>query len=248
MQVLPFKMTFTQQEWLKSATPEERSAFICKGKPDAIECVISVDKDWQGGNLIYRPLIRGLIVSTNAYPTHIEAVEAAAVVIQELQTHSLPNLDEEALGISSKNMDLVTEIEDGHEWAIENAFHIASQAVHLSEAFVEFFSDYDAEFIHKALVGEMSEKGIRWLNEMLTADQISREDISEFLHEFKLYGWFLQAAKPVVEPCDDGESCYFSWGYYSTQWFYAETYELALAKARAWVAETHAKEMAQSAH
>ena len=248
MQVLPFKTTFNQQQWFKNATIEERSAFISKGEPGAIECINNVDKDWQGGNIVYRPLVRGMIVTKDTHPTHSEAVAAAAQVIQDLQKQDLPILDEEALGITSKNLDLVAEIEGGHEWAIENTIHIASQALHLSETFLEFFSDFDADFIHKAFAGEISEKATRWLDDMLDADDVTRDDVSEFIHEFKLYGWFLQAAKPVVTPCGDGESCHYSWGYYSTQWIYAETYELALDKARAWVAERHAKEMAKSAH
>ena len=248
MQVLPFKTTFNQQQWFKNATIEELSAFISKGVPDSIQSIITLDKGSQSGNYIYRPLVRGVIVTNDGYPTHSEAVAAAAQVIQDLQKQDLPILDEEALGITSKNLDLVAEIEGGHEWAIENTIHIASQTLHLSETFLEFFIDFDADFIHKAFAGEISEKATRWLNDMLDADDVTRDDVSEFIHEFKLYGWFLQAAKPVVTPCGDGESCHYSWGYYSTQWIYAETYELALDKARVWVAETHAKEMAKSAH
>jgi hypothetical protein len=62
------------------------------------------------------------------------------------------------------------------------------------------------------------------------------EIIEEHLRHNKKYGFLVQFATPV--PTDIKENCYsLSWGYYTTQWIYADTYESACEKAVQWQAD-----------
>lgn len=58
-------------------------------------------------------------------------------------------------------------------------------------------------------------------------------------------GFVIQMATPVMRPYKGGRS--FSWGWYSTAWFYGETLDEALQAGLAWVAERRAAEDAKAA-
>ena len=77
-------------------------------------------------------------------------------------------------------------------------------------------------------------------------DDVSTEAWSEALQDACKLGFLVQFATPVPEGFYEGGYS-FSWGCYSTQWIYGESFESACNKAKKWQAEfikkRHAKEM-----
>lgn len=67
------------------------------------------------------------------------------------------------------------------------------------------------------------------------------EAISEWMSAIGEFGFLVKFATPVMKPSGRGSRS-FSWGYYSTQWIYAETLDEAVEKGLAWVSECRARE------
>lgn len=63
--------------------------------------------------------------------------------------------------------------------------------------------------------------------------KLDSEQISEWLVELGRFGFLVQAATPVRRYTSPNCAT-FSWGYYHTQWFYAETLEEVISKAKQW--------------
>lgn len=60
--------------------------------------------------------------------------------------------------------------------------------------------------------------------------------IEEHLRNHKIFGFLVKFATPI--PDDIALNSYsFSWGYYTTEWIYADTYKAACEKAVTWQAE-----------
>jgi hypothetical protein len=103
----------------------------------------------------------------------------------------------------------------------------------------DFFDDEDVETIEK-LFGKMPD----WVD--LEGRGYERaEGIFEWLKESKKFGFLVKFATPVMTPSGPNSRS-FSWGYYSTQWFYEESIEAAIEKGLAWCEERRAKEDAKA--
>jgi hypothetical protein len=64
-------------------------------------------------------------------------------------------------------------------------------------------------------------------------------DCCEWLYDKGKLGFLVQFATPVMHHYEDGRHSGrgYSWGHYSTKWFYSETFEEAIELGLAWVAE-----------
>jgi hypothetical protein len=58
--------------------------------------------------------------------------------------------------------------------------------------------------------------------------------LAEWLIDCRHLGWLVQFAAPVKKPIASGGRI-FSWGYYRTRWFYAESVEQAIQHGLDWV-------------
>lgn len=102
----------------------------------------------------------------------------------------------------------------------------------------EFLDHEDNEVIEKCL-GEIPD----WVD--IDGRGMDRaESVFEWLHDSGKLGFLVQFATPVMEP--HGNSRSFSWGYYNTQWIYADTIEDAVDKGLAWVETRRASEDAKA--
>lgn len=80
------------------------------------------------------------------------------------------------------------------------------------------------------------------------AESIVSEDFSEFagwVHQENRLGFLVQFATPVMR--GDKKCRTYSWGYYRTQWVYAETLAKAVNLGLGWVAECRTKELQEAA-
>lgn len=99
----------------------------------------------------------------------------------------------------------------------------------------EFFDDEDVETIEECLGGIPT-----WVD--LGASRWERsDDIYEWLTAAGKLGFLVQFATPVMTKRTEFARS-FSWGYYKTKWFYAETIDEAIAKGLAWIEECRAAE------
>lgn len=58
------------------------------------------------------------------------------------------------------------------------------------------------------------------------------------------FGFLLRMATPIMTPRDNGAS--YSWGFYTTHWFYGDTLDAALEQGFEWVAKQREKEKAKA--
>ena len=92
----------------------------------------------------------------------------------------------------------------------------------------EFLDDEDEKTIEECF-GKIPE----WVD--IDAHGYMRNDsISEWLYGEGKLGFLIQFATPVMEKTGKNSRS-FSWGYYGTQWIYAETFEEAIAGGMKWV-------------
>ena len=92
----------------------------------------------------------------------------------------------------------------------------------------DFFDDEDEEDIEKCL-GKIPD----WVD--LDGRGYERsESIYEWLTTSGRLGFLVKFATPVMTPTGSNSRS-FSWGYYSTTWVYADTFEAAIDKGMKWV-------------
>ena len=109
----------------------------------------------------------------------------------------------------------------------------------MSDDLNEYFDDEDQEDIAKCL-GDIPD----WVD--LDARGYERgEYVVEWLRDSKKLGFLVKFATPVMEPTGKN-SRMFSWGYYNTQWIYADTLDDAVAKGLSWVEQRRAAEEAKT--
>ncbi|MDY0164638.1 hypothetical protein [Desulfobotulus sp.] len=127
-------------------------------------------------------------------------------------------------GVKMTSKQIAGEFE-GRSLRAETIIHIGSMlAGEWPESAKDAFSyDWDDVFLDLGLKNE-AEVGLEW-NEY--------EEISQFLWDNGKSGFLVQFATPIPENFTArGHSG--SWGYYTTKWIYAETYEDACAAAMKW--------------
>lgn len=94
----------------------------------------------------------------------------------------------------------------------------------LSEATEEMFGEFDD--VAKTLGIKLSQEAEEYLEDE------EWEGLAHWLFRSGMNGVFVQVAQPILKK--DGEWPSFSWGYYTTHWFYADSINDALAAALEW--------------
>ena len=220
-----------QKRFFQTASLPEKQAWLRKGEPEALEMV-------RGSNFehsFFVPLLRGTRLD-GEFKTYPEAVTEAQRYLDELKSMpDLPELDEEALGITTFNQDLARTMSEEKSYGIERVIHIAAQAEHICDDFAQFIDDeLPEDRVREMLAEKAGNMGfLVGLDAIEDGAYPDHEEVFSLLYENGLMGWLVQAATPVCRRCEGGGVMY-SWGYYHTQWFYAESYEAALWQVEAW--------------
>lgn len=124
---------------------------------------------------------------------------------------------------------------------IERIIYLAG-AMAATDAFSDDLNDFldeEDDVITKCLGGIPE-----WVD--LTARNSERADwVWEWLRGAGKFGFLVRFATPVMKPVSKGARSY-SWGYYNTEWVYAESVDEAVEKGLAWAEVMRADEDAKS--
>lgn len=244
------KLNRRQHAWLQTATPEQRKAFAAKGPAEVAELInITTHTPY------FMAGLRGLLFDNRQFDQAEDAGKHAETELAYLQADTtLPVLDEVALGIDGRNATLNDQLEQATVRA-EHILHLGTmltQPDDMPDALIEFIDDLDS-YIAKALATDMP-----WLPEMLTRwegedgvmDAEEHDDFNTLVYRHACYGYLVQYATPAMKPLrsSNGEwrGASYSWGYYSTAWFYGETLEETTTKAVAWAESLRQLEIAEA--
>lgn len=231
-----------QRAWLQKATKPEVAAFLVKGEVE-IQMMFSLSENRE----YFRPAIRGVLLEKE-FNSQEEAAEHGQKYLDALKIRTdLPSIDEAILGIDGGN----TVISD----RLEQATIRAEQILHLGsmltagdafpDAIDEFLDNFDERDIER-LQDDLPflQKLFDLINNGLRYGEI-KEEFAERCWRSACFGFLVRFATPVMKPhIDDGQVTghSYSWGYYSTCWFYGETFEEATQKALAWADSMRAEE------
>ena len=80
-----------------------------------------------------------------------------------------------------------------------------------------------------------------WLTEALGDRHEAADAFFQWATDTAHLGFAIQIATPVMTPHGKGSASY-SWGYYSTRWVYADTFDSAVDAGIAWVEDCRKKE------
>jgi len=83
-----------------------------------------------------------------------------------------------------------------------------------------------------------------WLRECLDDAHERGDAFREWATDNDMLGFLVKMATPVME--QDANGATFSWGYYRTQWVYADTLDTAIEAGLAWVEQQRADERKQA--
>jgi|SRR6185369_8526589 len=119
---------------------------------------------------------------------------------------------------------------------IEEMFLLAGVLgdVSLPQPVEDFFTDEDFKTIEECF-GEIPAH----VKEDVEAHDT--EALLEWLVNTGKFGFLVRMATPIMTPVGKSGGSY-SWGYYTTKWFYGETLEIALEAGFSWVAAQREKE------
>ncbi|WP_370387816.1 hypothetical protein [Snodgrassella alvi] len=147
---------------------------------------------------------------------------------------NLSKLDEKKQDIPFNNK--VFEDSVNYTFSVEKIIHLATQLENPSISLKAFFSK-SPETVAKVFEDVVNTNEISKLN-----DFNNEETWLEWLDDQQLYGWLIQVTIPkILFYLDDKVFCY-TWDYPDYKWFYAETYEMAISKAKEWIiGETNKK-------
>ena len=218
-----------QKRFFQTASLPEKQAWLRKGQPGGQR----MSRGFDFNNSYFAPFLRGIQLD-GEFETYSEAVAAAQCYLDELKAMpDLPELDEEALGITTFNQDFARTMSEEKSYGIERVIHIAAQAEHICDDLAKFIDDdLPEERVCQMLAKQAGYEEFPSMIE--TALEVGdHEDVFQVLFENGLMGWLVQAATPVSKRGAGGGVIY-SWGCYYTQWFYAESYEAALWQVDAW--------------
>ncbi len=220
-----------QKRFFQTASLPEKQAWLRKGEPEAVEMA-------RGSNFehsFFVPLLRGVQLD-GEFKTYPEAVAEAQRYLDELKAiPDLPELDEEALGITTFNQDFARTMSEEKSYGIERVIHIAAQAEHICDDFAQFIDDELPEERVRQMLAEQAGRAdfLGMLDAIEDGAYPDHDEVFSLLYENGLMGWLVQAATPVCRGGAGGGVIY-SWGCYYTQWFYAESYKAALGQVDAW--------------
>lgn len=231
-------MTKRQLAWFRDEkrTQAEREAFMRGGEPDYANMMHrETHEEWLA------PMLRGVQISSERCKTYKEALAIAQAYLDKLRAKTdLPQLDEAALGIDETNRRIWAMLEEDSPAPVrvEKLIHIASMVGDGSGMASELREFLDHEYDKRA-AKELARDGFSGFQGWFTKHKKMLEDphadvceaFGEWLYdEGETYGWLVQVATPSRDP---GKSWY-SWGCYTTRWFYGESYEAVLKKGQEW--------------
>ncbi len=220
-----------QKRFFQTASLPEKQAWLRKGEPGGQR----MSRGFDFNNSYFAPFLRGVQLD-GEFKTYPEAVAAAQRYLDELKAMpDLPELDEEALGITTFNQDLSRTMSEEKSYGIERVIHIAAQAEHICDDFAQFIDDELPEERVRQVLAEQAGRAdfLGMLDAIEDGTYPDHDEVFSLLYENGLMGWLVQAATPVSKRGAGGGVIY-SWGCYYTQWFYAESYEAALWQVDAW--------------
>ena len=220
-----------QKRFFQTASLPEKQAWLRKGEPGGQQ----MSRGFDFNNSYFAPFLRGVQLD-GEFKTYPEAVAAARRYLDELKAMpDLPELDEEALGITTFNQDLSRTMSEEKSYGIERVIHIAAQAEHICDDFAKFIDDELPEERVRQMLAEQAGRAdfLGMLDAIEDGAYPDHDEVFSLLYENGLMGWLVQAATPVCRGGAGGGVIY-SWGCYYTQWFYAESYEAALGQVDAW--------------
>lgn len=143
------------------------------------------------------------------------------------ESPNLPKLDEKELDIPFNNKKMYEESVN-YIFSVEKIFHLASQFENPPSDLKVFFSE------SPKTIAEVFEDAVN-VNEIFKSDDFENmETWLEWLGDHQLYGWLVLVIIPDILFDDDGSICY-TWDLFTYKWFYAETYERAISKAKKWI-------------
>ena len=223
-------LNYTQKEWLKSATKEEKIAFAMKGTLE-ISTAINLETSKQK----FAPFARGIVIG-GYFDTPEEAKQYGEKWLAEQRNNpNLPILDEAALGITTTNQEWAEQFADKH-FHVCKIIHLAAQNDNLCWDLEEFIEEMD---VSHAEIFPLPPQQATYLRDMINDDE--RDEIYPLLCDNGLYGWLVLIEQPVIT--SGTPECYSaSWGYSYYKWLYAESYEAALEKAQEWSEQTVQKD------
>ena len=219
-------LNYTQTEWLKNASKEEKIAFVIKG-----ELEICTAFDFENDKRKYAPFARD--VGIGGYFDTPEAAKQYGEkwLAEQRNNTDLPILDEEALGIATTNQDLAAQFAEKH-FHLVKIIHLAAQNDDLCDDLEDFIEEMD---ISDAEIFPLSPQQATYLRDIINDDE--RDEIYPLLCDNGLHGWLVLIEQPVIT--DGTPDCYSSnWGYTHCKWLYAESYEGVLKNAQEWSERT----------
>ena len=217
-------MNYTQQQWFDNATEQER---VIKGEPHSKQMFPIIDGKLSLDNSHYVAMLRDVRIDDEKYKSAEEARRAAQhYKLSLLKEQNLPELNESELGISDFNKNIVDE---DNLLSVETIIHLAAQFNNPCSA-LEDFLELDLEDIKKTFKGSVKPEALSNTDYDLVDDWIS------WMFDYELYGWLIQVMMPEVKYIKQVSYTY-TWSIIHPKWIYAETYELAYAKAKAWQQE-----------
>lgn len=250
------KLNRRQKQWLENATPEQRKAFAAKGPAEVAEM-----HNFTTGKDYFIAGLRGLMFDQRQFDNYDAAYKHAEIELAHLQADStLLVLDEVTLGIDGRNATINDQLEQATVMA-KQILHLGAMVTDtdtVPDAVEEFIDDLDSH-----LAAELAED-MPWLATLLGQDTDTEEDeqdsslslgekiefFNEQVYRHACYGYLVQYATPVFTPhrgsSGDWNGGSFSWGYYSTQWFYGETLEETVGKALGWAEARRAAEITKA--
>lgn len=249
--------TPTQRVFLEAATPSQIAAFLSRG-PAEVGQMLNIEQN----QICYSAAIRGVRLGEETYPTSGEAMKVATDYLDAIKSGAkgpVAELDEEALGITGRNIDL-------HNAAAEPEaivrfpvlMHIGIQIAQ-SDSVPAVFED----FFEELMEGEdwflaSLLPTLPWLasfdgHAYFEHSTRHREAIEEGWNDFCSAAWrngtlgfLICAERPAGIKYHGDEMKSFSWGFTEQRWFYAETMEAAIAAGVAWAQRCEAKEIQES--
>lgn len=215
-----YRLTKRQRAFLLDATTPQKNAFLSKGPAEA-GSFFNINT----GSSIFRPAVRGVLVSHETFADAEAAGKVADEKLAEYLASERAELDEIALGISDHNRHTF-EACDQATVRVDKVFHLGAM---LSQG-EDSLPDELEEFLEELADGDHPYLELIDLNTLTGGKS---EDVVQAIYDESVFGFLVQAATPVREK---GES-HYSWGCYATRWFYGETFEEAIALATKWATE-----------
>lgn len=241
-----YKLNPTQIAWFNQATEDQKTVFLASGTVEVGEFLNMNDPSAARAKVTFGAMLRGFRIGPSNLKTADEAVAYGTQWLAEKKAKAagLPPLDERALGISSDNTVLLEEADD-LTIRVEKMTHIGMNlcAEPMGDVIDDFLGEVDEDIARDL---EPAMPGITGLVE--GDDDGSRQDVFvELVTRHALYGFLVEVSTPEMRPHikDDGTASggSFSWGVYSSRWFYGETLAQVMEQVKPWVEGLRAEEL-----